>query len=358
MKRSDYKKSMLLLLPFLLITYNLAAQEVHKEFHQQYTAGANTTLDISNKYGDVIIDSWDQNQVVIDVKVTVEMPNQDKAQKLLDMINVEFSESGNTISAKTVIDNNFNFSGWGSNKRFSIDYSVKMPVEAALTLSNRYGNSDIDEVKGLTNLDIKYGDIRIGKLTRGNQKPLNQIYLAYGKGDIDDAGWLSLNLRYAGSTKINTCQALLLDSRYSRLTVGEVSSIVGDNKYDNLHIGTINNLVLESGYTETSVENLNKKLEYTGSYGSFSVDQIPAKFESIDVESRYMGVKLGIAEDANYKLQAKVSYGGLKYDEENFKNTRRIIENTSQEIEGVVGKEESPTSKVNVTASYGSVRLE
>lgn len=349
---------MLLLLPLLLVTCSLAAQELHKEFHQQYTAGANTTLDVSNKYGDVIIETWDQNQVVIDVKVTVEMSNQDRAQKLLDMINVEFAANGNSISAKTVIDDKFNFSGWGNNKRFSIDYNIKMPVESALNLSNRYGNSEIDEIKGLTNLDIKYGDITIGKLTRGYQKPLNRITLAYGKGNIEDAGWLDLSLRYAGNTEIRNCQALLLDSRYSKLTVDEASSIVGESKYDNLNIGTVNNLVLDNGYTETNVEMLNKKLKYTGSYGSFSVDQIPSKFESLSVDTRYMGVKLGIAEDASYRLQAKVSYGGIKYNEDNFKNEKRIIGNTSQEIEGVVGKEESPASNVMVTATYGSVRLE
>lgn len=357
MKKSAYKQAMLLLLPFLLFTYNIDAQEVHKEFHQEYNAGANTTLEINNKYGDVVIDSWDQDKVVIDVKVTVEMPNQEKAQKLLDMINVEFSANDNQISAKTVIDDKFSFSGWGNNKRFSIDYSVKMPVKSALTLINRYGDSEIDELQGLANVDVKYGDITIGKLTRGNEKPLNRISIAYGKGTIDDAGWLDLYLRYAGSSEITKGQALLLDSRYSQLNIGEISSVVGENKYDKLNIDRINNLVLESGYTETRVGTLNKKLEYNGSYGSFSVDDIPANFESLDVNTRYMGVKLGIQEGANYYLQGKVSYGGLNYNEDNFTNKKRIIENNSQEIEGVVGKGESPSSKVSVTASYGSVRL-
>jgi hypothetical protein len=31
-----------------------------------------------------------------------------------------------------------------------------------------------------------------------------------------------------------------------------------------------------------------------------------------------MGVRLGIEESANYKLEAKVSYGGLKYNEDKF----------------------------------------
>ena len=54
---------------------------------------------------------------------------------------------------------------------------------------------------------------------------------------------------------------------------------------------------------------------------------------------------MGLKKHANYNLDAKVSYGGLKYNEENFKNQRRIVENNSNEVSGIVGKEESPTAK-------------
>ena len=70
-----------------------------------------------------------------------------------------------------------------------------------------------------------------------------------------------------------------------------------------------------------------------------------------------MVVRLGIEESANYKLDAKVSYGGLKYNEDNFKIKRRIVENNSNEVSGIVGKEESPSATVNIDASYGSVKL-
>ena len=357
MKKSAYKQGMFLLLPVFLLSLTLSGQEVTKEFHEKYTAGAATTLQISNKYGEVNIDSWDEDQVVIDVKVTVELPNREKAEKLLDYISVEFSQSGDVISAKTVIDDRFNFSGWGSSRRFSIDYTVRMPVESALTLSNRYGNSEIDELRGLANLDIKYGNITIGTLTRGNKKPINKLNIAYGKGEIEEAGWIDLIIRYTGSMEINKSQAILLDSRYSKLTLGETSSLVGESKYDKMNIESINNLVLENGYTEVNIGTLTKKLEYNGSYGSFSINRIPAGFESISVETKYMGVNLGIDEGANYNLQARVSYGGLKYNEDNFLDKKRIIENNSREIAGVVGKDESPLASVNVTASYGTVTL-
>ncbi len=358
MKKSNYKQGLLLILPLFCAAFAISAQEVTKEYHKEYAAGPNTTLEISNKYGDVVIQNWDKDQIVIDVKVTVELPNKEKAQKLLEYIDVQFSEGVNFVSAKTVIDDKFNFTGWGGDsKRFSIDYNVKMPIAAALTLANKYGDATLNELHGLMNLDIKYGNLTAGKLTRGNVKPLNRLNLAYGKATIDEAGWLDLTVRYVGSIDIAKSQALLLDSKYSKMSFGETSSVVGESKYDNIRIGSINNLVLENGYTEVNIGILTKKLTYNGSYGSFSIESIPAGFESVSTETHYMGVKLGIEESASYKLDAKVSYGGLKYNEDNFKNQRRIVENNSTEVSGTVGKEESPTATVDIIASYGSVKL-
>jgi hypothetical protein len=358
MKKLNYKSGMLLTISLFLISFALSAQEATKEFHEEYTAGANTTLEISNRYGDVIIQSWDNDQVVIDVQVTVEARNIEKSQQLLDYIDVEFEEDGNTISATTIIDDKFNFSGWGNNsKKFSIDYNIKMPAETALKLSNKYGNTDIDELNGLVDLNIKYGNLRAGKLTRGNVKPINQLYLAYGKGSIDETGWLDMYIRYCGKMEITKSKALLLDSKYSKLYLGETSSVVGKSKYDNLDIESIKNLILENGYTDLDIGELTKQLTYEGSYGSLTVDNIPAGFESLDVDTRYLSVKIGIETSANYTLDAKVKYGGLSFNDDDFVNQKRIIETTSKEISGTVGNEESPSSSVKVSATYGSVRL-
>ncbi len=358
MKKSDYKPGVLLLITFLLLPFTLKAEEVSKEFHKEYKAGASSTLNLNNKYGDIVIQSWDKDQVVIDVKVTVDLPNKEKAEKLLNYIDVQFSESGDLISAKTVIDDKFSFTGWGGDsKKFSIDYNIKMPAAAALALVNRYGNTDIDELHGLVSLDIKYGNLTAGKLTRENVKPLNRVNLAYGKGNIDEAGWLDMTMRYVGSFTITKSQALLLDSKYSKLDLGETSSIVGESKYDNLRIAKINNLVLDNGYCEVNVGELTKKLTYTGSYGSFDVENIPAGFEALQTDTRYIGVKMVIDESASYKLEAKLSYGGLKYNEDKFKNQRTIVQNNSSEISGTMGDEATPASSVTISSSYGSVRL-
>jgi uncharacterized alkaline shock family protein YloU len=348
-----------LLIPALfLLATTLSGQPATKEFHKEYTAGPNTTLDINNRYGDVKVETNNQNQVTIDVKVTVELPNRERAEKLLSYIDVQFAQNDNTISAKTEIDKAFNFSGWGGgSRRFSIDYTVKMPENINFTLVNRYGNSELGPVKGLVKCDIRYGNITAENLTRGEEKPWNYIEIAYGKATIDEAGWLDINARYCGDFEIGKCQAVLLDSKYSKFKIGETSSVVAESKYDNLRIEKINNLVLDAGYSDVNVGMLAKKLKFDGGYGAFSVDEIPAGFESLETDTRYIGVKLGIASDANYQLDAKLSYGDLKFNEENFQNQKRIIQNNTNETSGVVGKESSPSAKVTINATYGTVKL-
>ncbi|HUX97134.1 MAG TPA: hypothetical protein VMV47_15475 [Bacteroidales bacterium] len=358
MKRYYYKTGLLLLAAILCFPLFARAEEVSKEFHKEYTPGPNTTLEINNRYGDVAITSWDKNQIVIDVKVTVELPNREKAEKLLEYIDVQFTEDGDLIKATTVIDDKFSFTGWGGESRkFSIDYDVKMPKNIALRLANRYGNTKINEMTGPVSLDIKYGNLTAGRLVRGNEKPWNSLNLAYGKGSIEEIGWMTVNIRYTGRLEINKSTAILLDSKYSKLSLGETSSVVGESKYDNIKIDKIKNLDLDNGYSDVSIGTLATKLRYEGSYGSFSIENIPADFESIDLEARYMGVKLGIAENASYELDGHVRYGGLRYNEDNFKFNRRIVENNSTEVSGVVGKNDSPKSKVKIEASYGTVKL-
>ncbi len=358
MEKQIFNNRLLILAVFGLMVNAVQAQEVTKEFRKEYSADKNTIVEINNKYGNVVISNWDNDKVEIYVKVTIELPDRSRAEKLINLIDVEFLESENRVSARTVIDQKFTFSGWGiPGRKFSINYAVKMPYYCNLELINRYGNTDIDEIRGYINLDIKYGNLTITRLTRDDEKPLNKISLSYGKGLVKEAGWLDIYLRYASLFELPTTRALLLDSRYSKIKADQISSYVGVSKYDNIQIGKINNLVLETGYTTLNVEYLEKKLQVYGSYGSVSINYVPQNFQSIDIDTRYTGVRIGIDKDANYKLKGHTSYSSIKFNEDNFVVRKRIIDNNSSEIEGIVGDEKLAQATINISSSYGSVRL-
>jgi hypothetical protein len=339
-------------------TLSASAVEVKKDFHREMVPTDQTTLTVINKFGSVVTETWSEKNIVIDVTVKVEHSSAERANKLLEMITVNFTETGGNLTAETVFSNEFSSINWkGGSNTFSINYNIKMPAYINLDVTNKYGNTDIDEVSGLTNLTVKYGDLTVSKLTRGNVKPLNSLVVAYGKATVDEVGWAEINARYCGQFSIERATALLVDSRYSKISIGEVSSLVADAKYDGYKITASNNVVLMAGYTDISIGMVNKKLEVETKYGNLSVDRIPAGFSGVSVKAGYCSVKLGVDPAACYTLKANSSYGSVKIDDANFSPNKRIVGNTSTELDGKVGKCNNPTAEVTVDASYGSVRL-
>jgi len=358
MKRSGFKTviGLLIVQVALLLPASLYGAEVNKKFNKEFSTQGKDLLTIDNRYGDVRVVSWNEQRVVIEVLITIEHPDRDKAEKFLSMIEVNFSENDNTIGATTVIDSKFSFKGWGDNYKFKIDYVVKMPVTLNFNVVNRYGSVEIDELSGHADISVKYGSLFVGKLTRGREKPLNKITLGYSKGEILEMGWTELYLRYSGKTSIGTAKAVMVDSRYSKLEIENVGSVVLDSKYDNINIHNVNNIVSQSGYTSYNLGSVSGKLDIETGYGSIDVSQLVSGFESVDITAKYCSVKIDVDENATFKLNAGVNYGGLSFNEDNAEIMTRIYENNSKNIEAVIGGK-TATASMNIQTSYGSVKI-
>lgn len=359
MKKSRFKQGLVTLAVCLCTaTLTANAEEVKKEFHREMVPGAGTTLTVMNKFGDVVTQTWAENKIVVDVVVTINHPSADKAKKLLEMIDVKFTEANGNLTAETLFSEDFSTRNWGNDdNKFSIDYSIKMPAKINLTVSNKYGNSDIDEVAGLANLEAKYGNLTVHKLTRGNVKPLNRLEVAYGKAVIDEVSWAEIYARYSGQFDIRKATALLADTRYSKINIDEVSSLVFESKYDGYNVGKASNIVAVSGYTNLNFKSIDKKLDAETKYGNLNVEKVAAGFEKIAVKAGYCSVRLGMDAASCYTLEARSSYGGIKVIDDNFSPERKIIGNTTSEMEGKVGKCANPAASVKIEISYGSAKL-
>lgn len=360
MKRSGCKSVIRLLFiqVVLILTLSAYAVDLDKQFKKEFDASGIELLKISNRYGDVEIVRSDNNKILIVVDVQLSHPNESKAEKLLSMINVEFSENDNTAEARTVIDRQFSMENRGPQRSFSINYRIEMPEDMDLDLANRYGDFTAGQLSGHVDIRVKYGSLFIKNLTRGKEEPLNRITGEYLRvGDIGEAGWLELNIRYVGKFSILNAQALLIDSRYStNNTIDNVSSVVIDSKYDKFEIHNLNNIVAESAYTSYKIGSLSNKLDIESRYGSVDVNNVEAGFEKIRTDTGYGNVRISFDESASYKLEAETRYGGFSFNEKNADITHRIQESNSLHLEAVVG-DVNTKSEVNVKANYGSVKL-
>ncbi len=332
------------------------AEEISKEYHEEFDADKNTVLTLKNKYGNIDIQNWDKPSIKIDVKVTVKHSNREKAEKVLDYINVKFSSGTNSVSAETNIDERFSRSGnWKGGNDFEINYTVQMPADINLDLSNKYGHVLIDEVAGHAKIVLNYGKLTVDKLSRGNVKPLNTLNLAYASGSsITECSWLKANIKYS-SLDIEKAKAFVGYTSYMKLSIDEVSSVVIEGKYDGYTFGTLSNLVVNTRYSSIKADVLSKKLEAETKYTNVTIGSMPADFEGINITSGYGTYRIGLDEEASFNLEGDASYAKIYYHEGG--RVSRIQENNSMEVNGTVGPNLNPTAVVKITTRYGNVKL-
>ncbi len=361
MKAIKFKTLLLLVVFGLAIITSVKAQDdkVEKKYHKEYSVTANSKLYLENKYGNIDVRNWDKNQVTIDVVITVKHQNREKAEKLLSFLDVEFDQTGDDIKAVTIIDSKFNKSNWSllnsESKEFSIDYTVNMPGDMDIELKNKYGDAFLNELSGHVNIYVKYGSLKVNKLSRGNTKPYNEIYIGYGKAEVTEVNWLKLDLSYS-KIEFEASKALMVMSKYSKLYLNDSRSIVSESKYDTYQIGEVDNLVFTAAYGSLKSAQVNKTLQLDVKYTGCSVEYIPSGFEKINIENKYGGIKLGIDSNASYKIDGYAQYAKIRIPSGS--KLSRIEENTKLTINGLVGTDPNTSSVVKINTKYGSVHLD
>lgn len=330
-----------------------------KEYSREFQVTNSTKLMVENRFGQVNIQNWDKNAISIYVQVKVDNSNTTRAKVLLNAINVEFFQDGDIVKAITTFNEEFSRANRKlfqmSNDELSIDYTIKMPRDVDVQIENKFGDVYINELDSHLAVELKYGNIKIDRLTRGDIEPLNTINVSYGNASIVEANWIKAELKY-GKLDVHKLVAGVVISRYSKVSFTGVSSLVLDSKYDKYEIVRINNLVAESGYTVFNIDALYKKLNLSAKYGDVKITSVDANFENINFNAAYTGLKASIPSGTSYLLKANVSYG--KIDIGSFPSRLNRIEgNTSVELSGVVGESANPKARVTLNMKYGNATL-
>ncbi len=341
MKTQNFSLILLLLTLFIL---PVQAEKTTKRIYKSFPVSQVAKLELSNKYGNIQIDENRKDSVVINVEVWVDGSGS-RAQRLLDNIDVNISNSGNTVSATTDFRNDFD----NNSREFSIDYQISVPADRDLNVTQKYGSVNMNNLTGKGIFDIKYGDLKAKNLL----SPELTIEIAYSKATIETSRDLNLTIRYS-KIALSKADNLKIDSRYSGLNMGDCKDISLDSKYDDIKFKTINSITASSMYTGYKVDQILTSLTLTNGYGDFSVGAIPGSFKSINVSSRYATIRLGIEPGASYRLDGNVRYCDLKHPTGKLNRSR---EDTSYEVHGTVGEFESPKSTVKIESSYGNVSL-
>lgn len=135
----------------LLLSMSVQAK-ITDEVKKTFSVGDKTELRLENVNGEVDISSWNKNEIQVIAVITA------KSQKARDRITIEMDKNGRGVSVETHYEKSSN---WGSNHSGSVDYTVKVPVNARLaSIDLVNGSLSVEGVKGEVNLDVVNGSVQ------------------------------------------------------------------------------------------------------------------------------------------------------------------------------------------------------
>jgi len=324
-----------------------------KTIKKEFKVNANALVKINNKYGNLDVITWNENRVVIEVKITVSGNSEDKVKSRLDKIDVVFNASMSQVSAKTTIEkSSSNWFGNNNNMNYQIDYTVKMPVTNDANLVNDYGTITLNELKGVANINCDYGKILIGNLLHADNK-INMDYTSNSEIEFMNSGTIRADyskLRVVKAKKIE----LIAD--YTNTVFENIEDLDFNCDYGKIEVEKGNNINGNGDYLTMRFGELFKKLEVDADYGSIRINKLMKGFESVKINSDYTGIKIGLDNDISFKFIAKLSYAGFDIDNDNVNYTKKIVKSSSKYYEGYVNQENS-SSSIEIDSEYGSVKM-
>jgi len=342
-------KSLLLsLLLIVTVSFSVSAQDARKEYKESFDVKQGVTLDTDTKYSDVELLTWDKSVIDILVEIEVDAASKSRAESALEKIDVEIGKSGNTVSLETEFEN-----GWSRNVKTKINVTIKAPSWVNLDMDNSYGDLFIQEISGLVLLDLKYGNMKAGSLTRGNTKPYSEIDMAYSNAEIDELGWLELEVSYS-DVVINNSQMLFVENKYSKLNGGKAGGIITEGAYDKYYFDEVDTFVGELKYSGIKLGTLHKGMDLQSGYTGVKIGKLANGFDKLDASLSYGNLHVGLEPGASFKFEGEAKYGKV-----NISTSDRLSknkENNYVKVWGNVGS--NPKSSIKVITKYGNSTFE
>lgn len=201
-------------------TQTLAADdpmvEKKKTYSKSYSVSSSDKVSLRNSFGEMKINTWDKNEVKVDVTITAEAGTDEKAQQLLDVIGIEDGKNGGGVYFKTRIGDSKNqHRDKGEKQSFNIDYVVYLPSSNVLDATNEFGAMSIGDYKGKAFLESKFGSLTAGNLQNArvtvefgkatiNSMNDGDLTIKFSRGVVNNlSGSVKANFEHCGGVKLN-----------------------------------------------------------------------------------------------------------------------------------------------------------
>ncbi len=357
MKISLFKSTCLclMLIPMFLLAHDGGIKGKYtkeKTIKKEFSVSPDAVLKVDNSYGNLTLTSWNENRIVIEVNIKTTGNNEEKVQRKLDDITVDFEASNTSVGAKTNFNKDSGSWGWNwnnNNVNMQVNYTIRVPVKNSVHLSNDYGNINLDRIDGYAKINCDYGRLEIGEL-RGRNNQLSFDYTSKSTIGYINSGQISAD--YSGFT-INKAGDLDISADYTDATILQMENLKYSSDYGNLEVREAGNVGGQGDYINVKLGTLHGDVSVSADYGSIKIDRMAADAGNIDINTDYTGIKIGYDPGYHFNFEITTEYAGVE-GIDNFDVSISKEKSNQKYYKGFYGNSNSG-NMISITSDYGSI---
>ncbi len=290
---------MLVVLTLILLSCTSAALAQYtdsKVIAKGFKTNKNSMVEITNRYGDINLETWEKDSITVEIKVNVTEKTMGKLHDKLRTINFNLTQSGQFIiinafvgGDKNIIINEFNRLkeniGVGDSKT-EIHMQIKMPANLNLRINNKYGNIYLNDFLGDVNIELSNG-----KLIAQHLKGFTNLKIGFGDAMIQSVDGANLEVNF-GKLNLEKGHRVRISSKTSDITITEVNQLNLGSSRDSYRIRIVDEIDAVANWTDFNISELNKKGSFRMSYGLIAVEKVMPKMERLYIDSRSTKISL------------------------------------------------------------------
>ncbi|TLX76484.1 hypothetical protein E9993_06235 [Labilibacter sediminis] len=356
-----YIHNILLFTVLFSISNLLNAQNIKEQIKlsETFKIAPSGTLDISNKYGSIYIDVWDNDSVKVDIDFTISEKNENRFQKIKNSVNFDFSGNNLYRSVKTQYGSNYSSlikdfkeatNLFTSNEdQTHVDYHITIPNYINLKIQNKYGNVILPDLIGDVNVKLANGDLQARKL-KGN----NTLNLSFGMLNIKEVDQGNLTLNFM-ETQISKAEKLTIESKSSDIYIGKSGLLKLNAKRGKINGSEIDYVIAETEFCELMLNKVNTEANIMLKYGILKELNCDFNYESIKIKSQNADVFLKLPDEHDFSIKTSYLKASLNCNKPITWNPANVIDDKGT-IEKT-GHYLSNDKKTNVTISISNADL-
>jgi hypothetical protein len=223
----------------------------------------------------------------------------------------------------------------------------KMELNAKYSDVDIIGVSELELVAFQTNVKIEKeakkisGKVKYGDLIIDNNVNIIELDIFQAKVDVYNVIDFEVKGSYSNIKAKNVDNLYAINAFQSDYRIGTVGTLKGDSKYTSFDIGV-----------------LSTELDLKTFQGSVDIDEVLAKFQKLDINSKYTPIFLTFSADSKFKINAETTYTDFDYPDNLMQVEEEIKENQKMTFKGVFNANNNKEpSMVSVVSFQGKLNL-